>query len=188
MQMEAFPVSLPGNEWTGSDSLAFVQTRPPVSNVEQGIIEETGRGLDLAIEGKGYFQIRTPEGVRPVRDGRFRLAPEGTIVTTEGHPVHSDQGKELRVDPRKRVEISPDGEVWSGEDKIGRLSITDEAGKPLKGDAYRVAQGYLETSNVNAIEEMVKMMELVRSHGSYVKLMKGFDDIEEKTIQEMGKI
>jgi flagellar basal body rod protein FlgG len=188
MQVEAFPVSLPGSDWTESDSLAFVQAMPPVTSRAQGMVERTGRDLDLAIEGKGYFQVRTPEGMRPVRDGRFRLATDGTIVTREGHPVQDDNAESIRVDLRKRTEISPDGEVRSGERRIGRLLIADEAGQPLDPQTYRVAQGHLEKSNVNAIEEMVKMMEMVRNHGSYIKLMKSFEELEGKTIQELGRL
>jgi flagellar basal body rod protein FlgG len=187
-QLETVPFSVPGSDWTGSDSLAFVQSKSPVINREQGVLEPTGRSLDLAIEGRGYFQIRKNGGVQPVRDGRLRLDGEGRIVTQEGDVVHSDQGGEIWVDPRKRVEIGDDGEVTSGKSKIGRLRIVDEKGRPVQPEEYRIVQGHLERSNVNSMEEMVKMMELVRNHGSYVKLIKSFDDLEEKTIQELGKL
>jgi len=188
IQLEAFPFSVPGSDWTGSDSLAFVQSKPPVIDKGQGILEPTGRALDLAIEGEGYFQVRKDGGVQPVRDGRLRLDGEGRLVTREGDVVHNDQGQEIRVDLRKRVEISDDGEVRSGERKIGRLLIVDEGGRPVAPEDYRIVQGHLEKSNVNSMEEIVKMMELVRNHGSYVKLIKSFDDLEEKTIQQMGRL
>ncbi len=188
IQLESFPFSVPGSDWTGSDSLAFVQSKPPVIDKGQGIVEPTGRALDLAIEGKGYFQVRTAGGLRPVRDGRLRLHADGRIVTQQGDPVQNDQGKEIRVDPRKRVEISDNGEVRSGERKIGRLLIVDERGRPVKQEDYRIVQGHLERSNVNSMEEMVKMMELIRNYGSYMKVIKSFDDLEGKTIQELGRL
>ena len=188
IQLEAFPISVPGSDSTGSDSLAFVQSRPPVIDREQGVLEPTGRPLDLAIDGEGYFQVRKDGGVQPVRDGRLRVDGEGRIVTQEGHVVHNDQGQEIRVDLGKSVEISDYGEVRSGETKIGRLLIVDEGGRPMEQEDYRIVQGHLERSNVNSIEEMVKMMELVRNHGSYMKLIKDFDDLEEQTIQQMGKL
>jgi flagellar basal-body rod protein FlgG len=49
-------------------------------------------------------------------------------------------------------------------------------------------QGHLERSNVNSMQEMIKMMELVRNHESYMKLIKSFDDLEEKTVQQMGRL
>jgi len=95
--LEAVPFSMPRTDRTGSDSLAFVQLKPPVMDRAQGLVQETGRALDLAIEGKGYFQIRTPQGLRSVRDGRCRLTPTGTLVTMDGHPLMNDKGKEIRT-------------------------------------------------------------------------------------------
>jgi len=188
VQLEAFPFSVPGSDWTGSDSLSFVQSKPPVIDRDQGVVQPTDRPLDLAIEGKGYFQIWKDGGVQPVRDGRLRLDGEGRIVTQEGDTVHNDQGREIRVDPRKSVEISDNGEIRSGERKIRRLLVVDEGGRPVDQKDYRIVQGHLERSNVNSMEEMVKMMELVRNHESYMKLIKSFDDLEEKTIQQLGRL
>ena len=92
------------------------------------------------------------------------------------------------MDPRKEVEISDEGEVTSGEKKFGRLLIVDEGGRPMEPEDYRIVQGHLERSNVNSMEEMVKMMELVRNHGSYMRVIKSFDDLEGKTIQELGRL
>jgi flagellar basal-body rod protein FlgG len=188
MQLETVPFSLPRNEWAGSDSMAFVQMKPPVIHKEQGFVEQTGRDLDLAIEGKGHFQVSTPQGVRSVRNGRLRLTPDGTIVTKEGHPVLDDQGNKIQVDNRERMEISENGEIREGERRIGRLMIVDEKGRPVKEEDYRVAQAHLERSNVNSFEEMVTIIEQTRNHGSYLKLIKGFDELEGKTIQEMGRV
>lgn len=186
--LEAIPFSLPRNDWAGSESLAFVQVRAPVINEEQGVVEETGRPLDLAIEGKGSFQVSTPQGVQFVRKGDFLLSPEGTIITREGHPVSDDQGKSLQVDRRERTEVSENGEVRAGERKIGRLMVVDELGRPVPPEQYRVVQGHLERSNVNPLEEMVTMMEQLRNHGSYLKLIRDFDELEGKTIQELGRV
>lgn len=186
--MEAVPFSLPRTDPAGSESLAFVQMKPPVIDKEQGMVKETGRALDLAIEGEGNFQVQTPGGVRSVRDGRCRLTPTGTLVSTNGYPLLDDKGKEIVVDRRKRTDISENGEIRSGERRLGRLMIVDEQGKPVKPEAYRVSQGYLEKSNVDPMQEMVGMLEQLRNHQSYLKLIKGFDELEGKTIQEMGKV
>ncbi len=188
VQLEAYPFSVPGSDWTGSDVLSFVQSKAPVADMEQGVLEPTGLALDLAIEGKGYFQVWKDGGLQPVRDGRLRLDGEGRIVTQKGDAVQNDQGQEIRVDPRKKIEILDDGEVMSGENKFGRLLIVDEAGRPMEPEDYRIVQGHLERSNVNSMEEMVKMMELVRNHGSYMRVIKSFDDLEGKTIQELGRL
>jgi flagellar basal body rod protein FlgG len=66
--------------------------------------------------------------------------------------------------------------------------IVDEKGRPIKEEDYRIAQAHIERSNVNSFEEMVTLMEQFRNHGSYLKLIKGFDDLEGKTIQELGRV
>jgi len=186
--LEAVPFSLPRDDRAGSDSLAFVQVRPPVITQDQGVVEETGRPLDLAIEGQGRFQVSTPQGVQSVRKGDFLLSPDGTIVTREGQPVLDDKGKSLQVDPRERTEVSENGEIRAGERKIGRLMVVDQEGRPVPQGQYRIAQGHLERSNVNPLEEMVTMMEQLRNHGSYLKLIRDFDELEGKTIQELGRV
>jgi flagellar basal-body rod protein FlgG len=188
VQLETIPFSLPRNDWAGSDTMAFVQLKPPVIHKEQGVVEQTGRNLDLAIEGKGHFQVSTPQGVQAIRNGRMRLTPDGTIVTKEGYPILDDQGNKVQVDHRERIDISENGEIREGERRIGRLMVVDEKGRQVEEEDYRIAQGHLETSNVNALEEMVTVMEQLRNHGSYLKLIKGFDELEGKTIQEMGRV
>ena len=188
MQLETVPFSFPRHVGAGSDSLAFVKMKPPVLHMEQGFVEQTGRDLDLAIEGNGHFQASTPQGVRSIRNGRLRLTPDGTIVTKEGHPVLDDQGNKIQLDHRERMEISENGEIRQGERRIGRLMIVDEKGRPVKEEDYRIAQAHLERSNVNSFEEMVTMIEQMRNHESYLKLIKGFDEMEGKTIQDMGRV
>ncbi len=186
--MEAVPFSLQRTDRDAPEPLAFVQLKPPVLDRAQGLLEETGRALDLAIEGKGYFQVRTPRGLRSVRDGRCRLTPTGTLVTMDGYPLLNDKGKKIQVDRREHTEISPDGEIRAGERRLGRLMVVDGKGKPAAPEAYRISQGYIEKSNVNPMRQMAGMLEQLRNHQSYLNLIKGFDELEGKTIQEMGRV
>ena len=66
--------------------------------------------------------------------------------------------------------------------------VVDQEGRPVPQGQYRIAQGHLERSNVNPLEEMVTMMEQLRNHGSYLKLIRDFDELEGKTIQELGRV
>jgi flagellar basal body rod protein FlgG len=186
-QVEAVPVNGAQARASGSDALSFVRLNPPVHIDEQGRVEPTGLPLDVAIEGKGFFQVLAPEGTLSTRDGRFGTGPDGAIVSTEGHPVLDENGKELRVEAGKMIEITPDGGVRSGGAGVGRLLVADRQGTPLEEGEYRVHQGFLEASNVEPVKEMVRLMELMRSHDSYMKLMQGLGDLEEKLIQEVGR-
>jgi len=79
----------------------------------QGALQRTGNSLDLAIEGDGFFQIQTSNGLRYTRDGSFHRAQNGQLVTSSGEPVLSSAGKPIPVPP---------GEVTVGGD--GALSVS----------------------------------------------------------------
>ncbi len=81
-------------------------------NMGQGALEQTGNPLDLAIEGEGFFQVQTPNGLRYTRDGGFHRTPTGQLVTAAGEPVLSATGQPIPVPP---------GEVTVGAD--GVLSV-----------------------------------------------------------------
>jgi flagellar basal-body rod protein FlgF/flagellar basal-body rod protein FlgG len=85
-------------------------------NLGQGAIEQTGNPLDLAIEGEGFFQVRTANGLRYTRDGNFRRAQDGRLVTAAGEPVLSASGQAILIPP---------GAVMVGES--GVLSVAGGA-------------------------------------------------------------
>jgi flagellar basal-body rod protein FlgF len=85
-------------------------------SMKQGALQPTGNPLDLAIEGDGFFQIQTTNGLRYTRDGSFHRAQNGQLVTSAGEPVLSSQGKLISVPP---------GEVAVGAD--GTLSVAGGA-------------------------------------------------------------
>ena len=81
-------------------------------SMAQGAMQQTGNPLDLAIEGEGFFQVQTPNGIRYTRDGGFHRAQNGQLVTSAGEPVLSAAGQPILVPP---------GEVTVGAD--GVLSV-----------------------------------------------------------------
>ena len=85
-------------------------------SMKQGALQPTGNPLDLAIEGEGFFQVQTTNGIRYTRDGSFHRAQSGLLVTSAGEPVLSSQGKPIAVPP---------GEVGVGAD--GTLSVAGGA-------------------------------------------------------------
>ncbi len=76
----------------------------------QGALQTTGNPLDLAIEGEGFFQIQTSNGLRYTRDGSFHRAQNGQLVTSAGEPVLSAAGKPIQVPPGE-VTVGADGAV-----------------------------------------------------------------------------
>lgn len=155
-----------------------------------GPLRETGRRLDVAIDGDGWFVVQNAGGGQGLtRNGEFHVGPGGLLTTNDGGLVLGDGGP-ITIPPGTEPFVEPDGSVvLTGEGEgaiIGRLRLVNpppntifrqENGllnttEPLEADAaVRVRSGALEQSNVNPIHEMVRMIELSRLWEMNVKTM-----------------
>jgi flagellar hook-basal body protein len=194
MQQTSVPFEFPNATSGASEGLGFTRVNGPIRDDAQGELIPTGNPLDLAIEGKGTFEIRGIAGIERTRNGRFQIDSSGNLVTSQGFPVLNEQGQNVRIDPGKIVEIAPNGDIHVGEtqdgvfSRQGKIRIVDENGTVLNNKDYQIRQRHLEMSNVNPVEEMVKMLDQMRCHDSYMKLIKGFADLEEKAATELGRL
>src|SRR5690349_20451891 len=90
----------------------FVAPDGVARNFGQGVLTKTGGELDMAIEGKGFFQVQTPQGPRYTRDGRFTTDPTGRLVTQGGYAVLDASGGEIAIDAEKgQVSVGVDGTI-----------------------------------------------------------------------------
>jgi flagellar basal-body rod protein FlgF/flagellar basal-body rod protein FlgG len=170
-------------------------TRPAVSNVlnlatnnfgvlegthldlGSGSLQDTGNPLDVGIEGKGFFAIQTPQGTRYTRNGSFRVARSGELVTATGNPVLGQNGA-IRV-PAGAVSISSDGTLSVNGAVAGKLRLVEFApgtnlksegeallsspsGSELPARQTSVREGALESSNVNAIGAVMTLIGVQR--------------------------
>jgi flagellar basal-body rod protein FlgG len=149
----------------------------------QGVLQQTGQPLDVALEGEGFLQIRLPDGRTGLtRDGGLRRDPQGRLTTSTGALLSPNVAIPAEV-PLSRGSIATDGTVTAAGKVVGRLSIVsvrnpqgldsvgDNAFVPTAASgrttaapaATRVTQGALEASNVDTSEAMVAMIEAQRS-------------------------
>lgn len=183
---------------------SFSAMKSTVTDMSQGVAEKTGRTLDAAITGAGFFVVQTPNGERYTRDGSFTVGPGGSLVTRLGHPVVGQKGI-IKVDSSD-ISIGPDGELKGMEgttiDTLKLVSFKDpgalvregsyfsasgaSGASPVPGDT-RVQQGYIEVSNVNAIRAMTTMIEAQRSYETQTKMIQSMDEMTKKTIDEVGR-
>ena len=182
-----------------------VKTVSVTRDMTQGDVAQTGGRLDLAVEGEGFFQVRQLDGrVAYTRDGSFKLSSEGVLVTADGLTLEPEitipQGA-------VGVQVSRDGIVSAlvaGDTaavQVGTLELaaftnpaglralgqnlyaeTAAAGSPQLGapavDQFgQIAQGYLETSNVKVVEEMVAMISAQRAYEVSSKAIRASDDM-----------
>ena len=164
---------------------------PIVERVEhilsQGSLVKTGNPLDLAIEGEGFFAVRMPDGsIAYTRKGIFRLNDEGILTTEEGYPVLDESLNPIRVEGE--FKITKDGTYYINGVPSGRLGIFNLqnarkigndffTGNALPSQNYRIFQGFYEASNVNAIKEMIKLIDTVRANEMFSKLIRMNDEV-----------
>lgn len=160
-------------------------------DLSQGSMVETGRPLDFALYGKGFFVIETPEGPLYTRNGVFRVNQNGQIVDSEGRTVAGQAGPitvPANVSP-SQLTVSADGSISAGGTVIGRFQIVDFKGdesklvpaginclrmpdpevRPTAAEHAVVKQGYQEASNVRIIDELVDMVMVSRLYEANMK-------------------
>jgi len=163
----------------------------------QGALKQTGGQFDLAIEGAGYFMVDTENGERLTRAGHFSPNSVGELATPNGHRVLDVGGAPVFVPPDVReVHISRDGTISAGGRPIGQIGIyapsdptrmQQDAGvlfDPVAGVEPviepRVLQGFVEASNVNAVSQLARMIEVQRAY----EMGQNFLDAEDQRIRE----
>jgi flagellar basal-body rod protein FlgF len=187
---------LDSKEFTDYSEGSFVQTKNP---------------FDLALQGRGFFAVETPQGIRYTRNGNFSLSIDGTLVNAQGSPVLGSSGKIQIPQPQKidetAISINEYGEVNMGSVQLGKvrvvdfedlnqlkkagqsLFVTDAAEKPVNLDGHKtqVRQGFLEESNVEGIEEMIQLVELARSFETDQRTIQSQDTTLERAM-DVGRL
>ncbi len=172
---------------------------------QQGDFMQTLNELDLTIEGKGFFQILQPDGeIGYTRSGAFKLDSDGRIVNSDGYPMEPeitvpDDTVNITIGPDGTVSVLQSGETAATE--VGNIELarfpnpaglksigrnlfveTDASGDPTTGvpgdDGFgTIAQGFLEMSNVNVVEEMVNMITAQRAYEINSKVIQTSDNM-----------
>ncbi|EBW9216068.1 MULTISPECIES: flagellar basal-body rod protein FlgG [Morganella] len=177
----------------------------------QGSLVQTNNPLDLAIEGKGFFQVLLPDGTTAyTRDGSFQPDQNGQLVTSNGYPVQPaimipQDVKQLTVGNDGTVSITVNGQT--GSQQIGQLTlatfINDTGLESMGGNLYletqssgapnestpglngagMLKQRYVETSNVNVAEELVSMIQTQRAYEINSKAVSTSDQMLQRLAQ-----
>ncbi len=176
----------------------------------QGQLTPTENPLDLAIEGAGFFTVKTPKGERLTRNGAFKIAGDGTVVNNQGHPLLNRDNEPLRVPiPMGDITIAQDGTVRQGEEVLGRLKL-QKAKKPellnkQEGQYFRpirraglylpeetqdlvhVKSGYVEQANVNPVSGMTELITVQRHFEMTTKAIQVYEQINSLAAKELGR-
>lgn len=179
---------------TEGEPVSYVQDIAVVRDFGEGEFVTTSSPLDVAIHGKGWFVIDTPDRQAYTRNGHFSLNDQGQMVTSGGHPVLDSNGTPISFGPNETgIQISADGTIstsagvkaqldvvtFEDEKELDKASeslfITDAV--PNKALEAKVVQGMIEGSNVKPVVEITNMIWAMRSYQSAQEVVKGNDEI-----------
>ncbi len=191
------------SETEDDEQLSFVLDQAVYSDLSDGPLMITENPLDIAIAQEGYFTIETPSGLQYTRGSRFHLDADGQIVTAKGYPLLDDAGQPITVPPHSApLQINKDGSVVTAFGPLARLQpvtfenrqalVRAEDGLYIAEDQDpipildgEVLQGAVEGSNVKAVVEMTKMIEVLRSYQAATKLVEQEHERQTKAIDSL---
>jgi len=204
-QEAEFSMTPAGGVTTGANTVGAVQfpTARMSVNFQHGQVTGTGRDLDVAIQGDGFFEVQMPDGGHAfTRAGSFYTNSERTLVDASGRPLLGDGGATVQLLAEGgSLAIARDGTVTQGKQPIGKLAVfkfdNPQALQPLSGGLFAAGagqapqqveqptliQGALETSNVQPVEEMVNLVQVSRAYEAAQKVISSRDDTLDKTIR-----
>lgn len=176
-----------------------------------GVMTNTGRSLDIAVNGPGFIAVQAPDGTEAyTRAGDLRVTAAGEVTTGTGLPVVSESGP-LSIPPATQVSIGSDGTVSvvplglqpSAQSQVDRIKLVNpkpgdlvkgadglfhlkRGGKAKADETVTVSSGVLEGSNVNAAESLVNMIELQRLYELQIKSINSTDQTEQSAERLMS--
>lgn len=180
----------------GANTRAFVVDSTTGADFSPGVIQHTGRALDMAVQGKGWIAVQAADGSEAyTRDGSFQINANGMLQTRSGQNVLGDGGP-ISIPPDNDITVAkdgtisaiPTGQTLTSVTSVGRVKLVNPAdtdlvkgadglfrlksGQPAPADAnVMLASDSLESSNVNMVEAMVSMISLARSFEMQTRLV-----------------
>ncbi|HYF26358.1 MAG TPA: flagellar hook-basal body protein [Baekduia sp.] len=157
-----------------------------VTDLRPAALKQTDEPLDLAIEGEGFFLVRTPQGERFTRNGRFTALPDGTLGDQLGNQVLGPDRRPVRLQPDGTVRAQDVGAFnVPNAVKAGEGQFTGAAAGAAPGT---VRTGALETSGVEAARTMVDMMASLRAFEAGQRAITTIDETLKQAAQQVGNL
>ncbi len=198
------------NEQIGAMSLG-VKIGENYTDYSQGAFKQTENTYDLALEGNGFFAISFTNksgetSTKYTRDGEFTIDADGALRTKDGDYVLNDADAQVFIPTEAtQVVVTETGEIYADQQYIDTLQIVDfedydylkkygenlyetVEGAVMTDPSALIHQGYLETSNINAVTEMVEMITITRAYESNQKALQAADDMLAKAVNDVGKL
>ena len=177
------------------------------TDFSQGVLQPTGNQLDIALSGKGFLAVNSPQGILYTRNGSLHINSNGELTTNEGYTVQNASGGTIKVTTGAPVEIATDGTVrqngvvngqvrlvdFKSTDPLAKTSGTCFENTDVKNAATtavgtEVQQGKLEASNVAVPEAAMRLVGVMRQFEMLQKAVSMGVDMNSKAIQEVARV
>lgn len=178
------------------------------TDTRPGMLKSTGQRLDLAIAGRGFFEVMTDNGPAYTRQGNFQVDPRGRLVTAQGNAVMGKGGEILLNNSSPVIDAS--GNVFENgradSPPVAQLKVVQfehpeslqklgdgllasaENPTAIKDADLQIRQGFLENSNVSSMHEMVQLIQTMRHFESMQKIALGYDEMMGTAIRKLGEL
>lgn len=181
------------------------------TDYSQGAFQVTGNPYDIALGGKGFFTVEftnkngeTKEFY--TRDGNFDVTEDGFLVTTDGDFVLGSNSERIKMDPNIQMVVDKNGYIFQDDKQIAQLKLTDfedynyiehygenyytpvDGATAIDAEECNTFQGYLETSNVSIVSEMVQMISVSRQYEANQKIIQTYDSSLDIAANQIGKV
>lgn len=161
--------------------MSMARANAHVTSFQQGAMTRTGGTFDLGVNGDGFFQLETPAGMRLTRAGAFSPNAAGELVSPEGFNLLDVGGSPIFAPlDADQISISADGTLSADGNPLAQIGLVVPANRDslvredgvkfkteselLPADYATVSQGFLESSNVEAVQQIARMIEVQRSY------------------------
>jgi flagellar basal-body rod protein FlgF len=193
--------------------LSFVQDRATWHNFSQGPLQQTGSPLDVAIDGDGFLVVQTARGERYTRNGALQINNAGELVTITGDRVLGESGPIILQTTDRDIVVNPDGTIkvreglgLTSDSTRGKLRLVNFSNpQSLQKDGTsmfaapanvaaqpdqksRIVQGMVEKSNVHAVLEMTRMVQVTRHYTEVANMIQQQSDLRRNAIQQLAEV
>ena len=185
---------------------SFVTPGVTVLSEAQGAIDSSGNQLDFAINGDGWFMVQTPAGEAMTRDGRFQVSADGTLANLDGYPVLDQGGAPVQLNLASGpVSADRSGILYQRGSIAGSVGVFDYSApdETLRSGSlsfvpdgvvtpatdrndFTVQQGFVEKSNVDAIEQIARLITVQRNFEQSATLIQKSETSLEDAIRQIG--
>jgi flagellar basal-body rod protein FlgF len=197
-----------GSGGEGANQVSYVLDYGAAHDTRRGGFQATGNPLDIMIDGPGYLNVETPEGgVAYTRAGFIKVLQSGELATSAGLRLLGEGGKPISIPPDQmaNLKITEDGTVLGAQGSLGRLELTvfddertvdprgdglltGQGGRALSAAETKLKSGGVEGSNVEAITETTKMIEVLRAYQTSQRMSEGINDMRKRAIERLGRV